>query len=129
MYGPICRRLTAPLLFAGCLAAAAPAVADTTVAQYLTMEKAGQADLLGGLLQSLAENLQDNNRQREALCLQNLYTPHSEARVVRSQGMHDFLETVEFARESDPEKVTVEEIIAKQLVQYCGTKPSGNPPK
>lgn len=123
MYGSLRHRLAFPVLLAGCLAAAAPAVADTTVAQYVSMEKAEQADTLGRMLQTLAEDLQNNDREREALCLQSLYTPSSEARAVRSLGMHDFLESVEIAREGEPTKVTIEQIIARQLVQYCGTKP------
>jgi hypothetical protein len=35
--------------------------------------------------------------------------------------MQDFLQSVEIAREGDPEKVTLEEIIARQMIQYCGT--------
>jgi hypothetical protein len=100
--------------------AAFPVAADTTVAEYLKMEKQGQAHLLGGMLQSLAEDLQKRNRTENAECLVSLYSAESEARVVRSPGMMDFLQSVEIARENDPEKTTVEEIITRQLVQYCG---------
>lgn len=116
-------RRNAPLLAAAglcaCLAAL-PASADTTVAQYLKLQKQGQAHLLGSMLQSLAEDLQENDRDRQAQCLVSLYSAKSEARVVRSPGMMDFLQSVEIARESDPEKTTVEEIITRQLVQFCG---------
>ena len=49
-----------PVLLAGAIflageAALAPAWADTTVAQYDKMSKAQQADLVGSLVQSLAE--------------------------------------------------------------------------
>ena len=100
---------------------ASPASADTTVADYLKLEKAGQAHVLGSLLQSLADDLQANNREREAQCLEAFYTVTSEARVASSPGMTDFLQSVEIAREGDPRKVSIEEIIARQLVQYCGT--------
>jgi hypothetical protein len=99
---------------------AVPASADTTVAEYLKLEKRGQAHLLGSLLQSLAEDLQANSRDREAQCLVALYSDNSEARVMRPKGMQDFLQSVEIARESGPEKTTVEQIITRQLVQYCG---------
>lgn len=99
---------------------AAPAIADTTIAEYLKLEKQGQAHLLGSMLQSLAEDLQDNKRTEEAQCLASLYSAKSEARIVRSQGMMDFLQSVEIAREDDPERTTVEEIITRQLVQFCG---------
>ena len=102
-----------------CLAAL-PASADTTVAEYLKLEKQGQAHLLGSMLQSLAEDLQDNKQDAQAQCLVSLYSAESEARVVRSRGMMDFLQSVEFARKKDPEKITIEEIIGHQLVQYCG---------
>jgi hypothetical protein len=101
-----------------------PARADTTVADYLKLEKAGQADLLGRLLQSLADDLQANNRDKEAECLAGLYTVRSEARVARSPGMMDFLQSIDIARESDPKDITIEEIIARQLLQYCGHKPA-----
>ena len=97
-----------------------PASADTTVADYLKLEKDAQAHLLGSLLQSLAEDMQANKREKQAECLSALYTPRSEARVARSPGMMDFFQSVEIAREVDPQKITVEEIIARQLVQYCG---------
>jgi len=114
--------IPALLLFLGL--AAAPARADITVAQYLNLEKEVQADLLGKMLQSLADNLQAKDRDKEAECLAALYTIQSEARVPRSQGMVDFQQSVELARKDDPEKVTLEEIIARQLVQYCGVRPS-----
>ena len=100
-----------------------PAAADTTIAEYLKLDKPHQADLLGSLLQSLAEDLQNNKREREALCLQALYTPNSEARATMPLGMQDFFQSVDIAREGDPKKMTVEVIIARQLVQYCGTRP------
>jgi len=103
--------------------AATPARADTTVADYMKLEKAQQADLLGRMLQSLADDLQANNRDKEAECLAKLYTVQSEARVARSPGMMDFLQAVEVAREGNPQESTVEEIVARQLVQYCGHKP------
>lgn len=110
------------LAVAGLLAGlvALPAAADTTVAAYLKLEKKGQAHLLGSLLQTLAEDLQNKNRIKYAECLVSLYTAESEARVVRSQGMMDFLQSVEFARKNNPEETTVEGIIARQLVQFCG---------
>lgn len=114
-----CRLLAVAALLA-CLAGSHAAAADTTVAAYLKLEKRGQAHLLGSMLQSLADDLQLKNQTKTAECLAALYTAKSEARVVRSQGMMDFLQSVEVARESDPEKTTVEEIITRQLVQYCG---------
>lgn len=116
------RRNRKLLAAAGLIAglAAFPVAADTTVAEYLKMEKQGQAHLLGGMLQSLAEDLQKRNQTENAECLVSLYSAESEARVVRSPGMTDFLRSVEVARENDPEKTTVEEIITRQLVQYCG---------
>lgn len=116
------RRNRKILAAAGLIAglAASSAAADTTVAEYLKLEKQGQAHLLGSMLQSLAEDLQNRNRTKNAECLVSLYSAESEARVVRSQGMTDFLQSVEIARENDPEKTTVEEIITRQLVQYCG---------
>lgn len=103
--------------------ALAPARADTTVAQFLELETAEQAHLLGSLLQSLVESLEQNKRGQEAECLIQLYTNReSEARVVRSPGMTDFLKTVEVAREKGADKFTIEEIIARQMVQKCGTK-------
>jgi hypothetical protein len=101
---------------------APPAKADTTVASYVKMEKAAQADLLGRLLQSLAEDLQANNREKEAECLSALYTVHSEAREARSPGMADFLQSVAFAQKGDPQRITIEEIIVHQMAQYCGAK-------
>lgn len=109
------------LLVLFCALSGAPASADTTVAEYIKLEKRQQAHLLGSLLQSLAEDLQAHKRDREAECLEALYTPASEARVVQPEGMRDFLQSVEIAREGNPEKLTVEEIIARQMVQYCGT--------
>ena len=109
------------ILLAGCIALTAPAAADTTVAQYVKLDTREQAHGLGTLLQSLGEDLQNHNRDREVACLQALYTPQSEARVVRPLGMQDFLQSVEVAREGEPEKVTIEEIIAHQMIQYCGT--------
>ena len=102
---------------------ATSARADTTVADYVKMEKAEQANLLGTLLQSLADDLQAHNREKEAECLAGLYTVQSEARVARSPGMMDFLHSVEIAKKGKPQSVTVEEIITRQLVQYCGHKP------
>lgn len=101
---------------------APPAKADTTVADYVKMEKAAQANLLGSLLQSLADSLQANNREKEAQCLSALYTVQSEARVARSPGMMDFLQSVDIARKGDPQSITVEEIIVRQMAQYCGAK-------
>ena len=97
-----------------------PVRADTTVAEYVKLDKPKQAHLLGSLLQSLADDLEANNRGSEATCLTTLYTPQSEARRVRSLGMMDFLQSVEFAREDDPAKTTLEQIIARQMYQYCG---------
>lgn len=121
MYRVFRERTAFLILFATGVALAAPAAADTTVAQYVKMEKRQRAHVLGTLLQSLADDLQNHDREREALCLQELYTPRSEARVVRPLGMQDFLESVEIAREGDPEKITLQQIIARQMVQYCGT--------
>ena len=105
------------------LAAAAPvARADTTVADYLKLEKAKQADLLGRLLQSLAEDLQANNREKQAECLAALYSVQSEARVARSPGMMDFMQSIDIARDGDPQDITIEEIIVRQMAQYCGAK-------
>lgn len=109
------------ILLAGCVALTAPAAADTTVAEYVKMDKREQAHVLGTMLQSLGEDLQNHDRDREVACLQALYTPQSEARAVRPPGMQDLLQSVEIAREGDPEKVTLEEIIARQMIQYCGT--------
>jgi hypothetical protein len=116
------RRHRKLLAVAGLLACftALPAKADTTVAEYLKLEKRGKAHLLGSMLQSLAEDLERQDRPRDAQCLVSLYSAKSEARVVRSQGMMDFLQSVEIARKNDPESTTVEEIITRQLVQYCG---------
>jgi len=116
-----CRQLAVAGLLA-CLAASHASAADTTVAAYLKLEKRGQAHLLGSLLQSLADDLQQKDMDKTAECLASLYTAtaQSEARVVRSRGIMDFLQSVEIAREKDPEKTTVEEIIARQLVQFCG---------
>lgn len=97
-----------------------PASADTSVTDYLKLEKEEQAHLLGSMLQSLAEDFQGQNQDKYAECLVALYTERSEARVARSPGMMDFLESVEFARENDPDKITIEEIITRQLVQFCG---------
>lgn len=119
----ICRSrtiLAAAILLGGL---SAPAAADTTVAEYIKLEKADQAHLLGTLLQSLAEDLQDQKQDKSAECLVSLYTERSEARVARSPGMMDFLQSVEIARENDPDKTSVEEIITRQLVQYCGYGP------
>ena len=115
--------LAAAILFGGLGGLSAPAAADTTVAEYLKLEKPDQAHLLGTLLQSLAEDLQDQNQDKNAECLVSLYTERSEARVARSPGMMDFLQSVEIARENDPDKTTVEEIITRQLVQYCDYGP------
>jgi len=100
--------------------ALAPAAADTTVDDYLKLEKRGQAHLLGTMLQTLADDLQANDKDKEAQCLAALYTEKSEVRVTRSPGMMDFLQSVEIAREDNPQKTTLEEIIARQLVEYCG---------
>ena len=100
--------------------AAAGARADTSVADYLKLENEQRAHLLGSLLQSLADDLQANNRSNDAQCLVALYSAQSEARIVRSRGMMDFLQSVEVAREDDPSETTLEQIISRQLVQYCG---------
>ena len=102
------------------LAAIPVARADTTVADYLKLENEQRAHLLGTLLQSLADDLQANNRTKDAQCLVALYSAESEARIVRSTGMMDFLQSVEVAREDDPSETTLEQIISRQLVQYCG---------
>jgi hypothetical protein len=104
---------------------AAPAAADTTVAQFNRMPKAEQAHLLGSLLQSLAEDLEQNKRMQEMECLVRLYTnPESEAQVVQSPGMADFFASLATALETGPDYFTVEDIIARQVVQNCGTRPS-----
>ena len=121
------RGCAAGLAILAALPVSSPARADTTVAQFAKMKTADQAHLLGGLLQSLAEGLEKNKREKEAECLIRLYTnTESEARVVRSPGMAEFLATVDGAREKgNADKVTVEEIIARQMAQYCGTGKQG----
>jgi hypothetical protein len=106
-------------------ASAAPAAADTTVAQFNQMPKAEQAHLLGSLLQSLAEDLERHKRAQEAECLVRLSTnPESDARLVQSPGMTDFFKALATALETRPDYFTVEDIIARQMVQNCGTRPS-----
>ena len=105
---------------AAMIGAVAGARADTTVADYLKLENEQRAHLLGSLLQSLADDLQANDRAKDAQCLAALYSARSEARIVRSRGMMDFLQSVEVAREDDPAETTLEQIISRQLVQYCG---------
>lgn len=108
-------------------ATVAPARADTTIAQFDKLQKSEQAHLLASLIQSLVQDLDKNKRGQEAECLIQLYTnQESEARVVKSPGMVDFLATLDAARQKDPEKLTIEEIIARQMVQRCG---SGKPGK
>ena len=113
-------RFSIPVASAVLLAAMSVARADTTVADYLKLENDQRAHLLGTLLQSLADDLQANNRTKDAQCLVALYSAESEARIVRSTGMMDFLQSVEVAREDDPSETTLEQIISRQLVQYCG---------
>jgi hypothetical protein len=109
------------------LALSAPAGADTSVAQFDKLEKREQAHLLGSLIQSLVEDLDKNKRGQEAECLIRLYTnQESEARVIKSPGMVDFLATLDAVRQKEPDKITIEEIIARQMVQNCG---SGKPNK
>ena len=117
----LCIAVVAVALFA----AGGAARADTTVADYLKLENEQRAHLLGGLLQSLADDLQANNRAKDAQCLVALYSAQSEARIVRSAGMMDFLQSVEVAREDDPKQTTLEQIISRQLVQYCGLGKKG----
>lgn len=112
--------LAVGILLGGLSGLAAPAAADTTVADYLKLEKQEQAHLLGSMLQSLAEDFQEQKQEKNAECLVSLYTERSEARIARSPGMMDFLQSVEIAKENDPAKTTLEEIISRQLVQYCG---------
>jgi hypothetical protein len=104
---------------------AAPAAADTTVAQFDRMPKAEQAHLLGSLLQSLAEDLERHKRVQEAECLVRLYTnPDTDARVIQSPGMEDFFASLANALETGPDYFTIEDIIARQMVQNCGKPPS-----
>lgn len=121
------RGFAAGLAILAAVPVSSPARADTTVAQFAKMKTADQAHLLGGLLQSLTEGLEKNKREKEAECLIRLYTnTESEARVVRSPGMADFLATVDGASEKgSADKLTVEEIIARQMVQHCGTGQPG----
>lgn len=120
------RGIAAGLAGVAAVAIAGPASADTTVAQFDKMEMREQAHLLGTLIQSLVDDLEKNKRGKEADCLIDLYTnQESEARVVKSPGMVDFLATLDVAREKGPEKVTIEEIIARQMVQKCGTGKPG----
>jgi hypothetical protein len=122
-----------PLGLAGLLAGAAllaggsvltPARADTTVATYDKMPRAEQADLVGSLLQSLADDLEKSHRNKESECLTDLYTNvNTDARKAESPGMTDFLGAVARAREIGPDKFTVEDIIARQMVLFCGTHP------
>jgi hypothetical protein len=106
-------------------ASAASAAADTTVSQFDRMPKAEQAHLLGSLLQSLAEDLEQNKRVQEAECLVRLYTnPESDARLIQSPGMADFFASLATALETGPDYFTVEDIIARQMVQNCGIRPS-----
>jgi hypothetical protein len=114
-----------PLLAGLALLTATAAAADTTVSQFNQMPKAEQAHLLGSLLQSLADDMEQNKRVQEAECLVRLYTnPESDARVVQSPGMADFFASVATALETGPDYFTVEDIIARQVVQNCGTRPS-----
>lgn len=120
------RGIAAGLAGVAAVAIAGPASADTTVAQFDKMEMREQAHLLGTLIQSLVDDLEKNKRGKEADCLIDLYTnQESEARVVKSPGMVDFLATLDVAREKGPDKVTIEEIIARQMVQKCGTGKPG----
>lgn len=120
------RGIAAGLAGVAAVAIAGPASADTTVAQFDKLEMREQAHLLGTLIQSLVDDLEKNKRGKEADCLIELYTnQESEARVVKSPGMVDFLETLDVAREKGPDKVTIEEIIARQMVQKCGTGKPG----
>ena len=106
-------------------ASASGAAADTTVVQFEKLSKAEQAHTLGNLLQSLAENLERSKRSQEAQCLVRLYTnSESEARLVQSPGMADFFAALNIARDRGLDDYTVEEIITRQMVQYCGTRPS-----
>ena len=115
--------LTGILVLAGG-SALSPARADTTITQYDKMTKAEQANLVGSLLQSLVDDLEKHHRNREAECLTELYTnEQSDARKVESPGMDDFFGAVGRAREIGPDKFTIEDIIARQMVQQCGTKP------
>lgn len=125
------RALRASICGAVMLAAAAvsPARADTTVAQYDKLTKQQQAHLLGTMVQSLADDLQRNKRDSEAECLGRLYTnPPSEVQAVQSIGMRDLLETFAVAREKCPDKFTLEEIIARQMILLCGTTRHGDSP-
>ncbi|MPY75516.1 MAG: hypothetical protein GEU87_14785 [Alphaproteobacteria bacterium] len=121
------RGCAAGLAILAALPVSSPARADTTVAQFAKMKTADQAHLLGSLLQSLADDLEKNKRKKESECLFRLYTnTESEARVIRSPGMVDFLATVDGAsKKGAADKVTVEEIIARQMVQHCGTGQPG----
>ena len=120
------RGIAAGLAGVTAVAIAGSASADTTVAQFDKMEMREQAHLLGTLIQSLVDDLEKNKRGKEADCLIELYTnQESEARVVKSPGMVDFLATLDVAREKGPDKVTIEEIIARQMVQKCGTGKPG----
>ncbi len=120
------RGIAAGLAGVTAVAIAGSASADTTVAQFDKMEMREQAHLLGTLIQSLVDDLEKNKRGKEADCLIDLYTnQESEARVVKSPGMVDFLATLDVAREKGPDKVTIEEIIARQMVQKCGTGKPG----
>jgi hypothetical protein len=112
----------ATLLVAG--PALSPARADTTVAQYDKMSKAEKANLVGSLLQSLVDSLEKHHRDREARCLTALYTNEkTDARKVQSPGMNDFFATVARVRKVNPHEYTIEDIIARQLVLECGTRP------
>lgn len=113
----------AGLVFAA--ATASPAAADTTIAQFDKLSRAEQADRLGTFVQSLAEDLQEHKRAQEAACLTRLYTnEESEARAVESPGMRDFFAALAVAREKGPNYFTIEDIVARQMVIACGTRPS-----
>lgn len=123
---PALRSFISGLAILAAAPAFAPAHADTTVAQFIKLSKAEKARLLSEMLGSLAGELENNKREKEAECLIRLYTnTESEARVIRSPGMEDFLATVDGVREKGADKLTVEEIIARQMVQHCGTGRQG----
>jgi hypothetical protein len=118
-----------PVLLAGAVflaggSALSPARADTTITQYDKMSKAQQANLVGSLLQSLVDGLQERHQTKEAECLTELYTNvETDARKAESPGMADFFGAVSRARQIGPDNFTIEDIIARQMVQQCNYRP------
>ena len=102
---------------------ATPSVAETTVADYDRLKKPDRAALVGRILQTFVDNLQKEDRTADARCLTDLYTtPPAGSKKGLSVGMMEFMDLVQLARETEPEKYTIERIIVSQANAHCGPK-------